>query len=482
MIKLNISRPPVTPLIVACALFMEHLDSTIISAALPTIAHALQTSPLHLGTAIASYMLGLAMFIPLSGWMADRFGARNVFCAAIVVFTLSSLFCGLAWDLTSLVAARLLQGVGAAMMTPVGRLVLLRSVPRARLVNAMSWMSVPALIGPLLGPPLGGLIVTYTSWRWIFLVNLPIGMLGFFLARLHIANVKERNPDRFDLPGFAMIGLAMAALVSGCETLGRHEVPFEVTVALLAASFLLFALYLLHIRKVREPLIDPLMLKNGAFRASVTGGFLFRLATGAMPLLLPVMLQNGFGMTPADSGWLMLAGAIGAIPSKIAAQPILRRFGFRRVLLVDATLCALFFAAYAGFSRDTPTWLIFAALMFGGVCRSLMFTLLNTVAFADMPQRLLSRSNTFYTTQQQLSLSLGAALAALTVEMTLGYHGHETPSANDFGLPFLALAALTFLSAIPYFGLSQHTGSDMSGHANASKSLKIAEATTDEQG
>lgn len=464
MLKLNIPRPSITPLIVASALFMEHVDSTIIATALPTISRALDASPLHLSLAVTAYMLSLAMFIPLSGWMADRFGARTVFCSAIIVFVIGSLACGLAFDLPSLVLARILQGMGGAMMTPVGRLVLLRSVPRSQLVDAIAWMAAPALIGPLIGPPLGGWIVTYVSWRWIFLVNLPIGILGFVLARKYIANVREKATERFDFPGFIMIGLAMAGFVFGFETIGRRMVPASVTTALLVTGCVLTGAYAWHIRKMREPLLDPRMMAYGTYKASVISGSLFRIAIGAMSFLLPIMFQNGFGMTPAACGSLLIAGAMGAIPIKFVTQRILRRWGFRAAMIGGAMFSAVFFMIYAAFSSQTPFWAMFIALMVGGVFRSFQFTSLNTVAYADMPERHLSRANTLYTTLQQLTIGLGVALAALMLDTTRRIQNHASLAANDFWPSLIILAALAGLSAMPFFGMSRHAGSDISGH------------------
>ncbi|MER2520592.1 MAG: DHA2 family efflux MFS transporter permease subunit [Bdellovibrionales bacterium] len=479
MIKINMSRPQITSLIVASALFMEHLDSTIIATALPTIARALDASPLHLSLAMTAYMLSLAMFIPLSGWMSDRFGARTVFASAIVVFTVGSLACGLSWDLLSLVLARILQGLGGAMMTPVGRLVLLRSVPRAQLVDAIAWMAAPALIGPLVGPPLGGWIATHLSWRWIFLVNMPIGVLGFILVRKYVANVHEKNAERFDFAGFVMISLAMAGLVFGCETVGRQMIPASATAAMLAGSVALAALYAMHIRKVSAPLIDPRMMNYATYRASVIGGSLFRIATGAMTFLLPVMLQSGFGMTPIDCGWLLIAGAIGAIPTKFFTKPILSRWGFRSVLFANALLCAAFFALYVAFTPRTHIWLMFIVFVAGGAFRSLQFTSLNTVAYADMPERLLSRANTLYTTLQQCMLSLGVALAALMIDATRRANGHINLAAHDFWPSCLALAIIMGTSAIPYVAISPHAGETMSGH-RANRARQAAEVSAEE--
>ena len=318
------TRDILTPLIVACALFMEQMDGSIIATALPGIARSLQTDPLHLNLAITSYMFSLAVFIPLSGWMADRFGARAVFRAAIVVFVLGSVACGCAVDLWTLVLSRVLQGMGGAMMVPVGRLVLLRTIPKAQLVSAMGWVTAPALLGPVMGPPVGGLIVTYASWRLIFFINVPIGLLGFYLASKYIQDIKGRAREDLDLAGFVLMGLAMAGLVLGFETVGRGLLPGVVVAGITLTGVLCLLGYLFHVRRVALPIIDLSLLRFPTYRASVVGGSLFRIGIGGLPFLLPMMLQYGFGLTPAASGFLTFASAAGAVLMKIVATPVIR--------------------------------------------------------------------------------------------------------------------------------------------------------------
>ncbi|HUY68015.1 MAG TPA: MFS transporter, partial [Alphaproteobacteria bacterium] len=310
MPKLRLSR--IVPLIVACALFMEQLDGSIIATALPAIARDLRTDPLHLNLAITSYMFSLAVFIPLSGWIADRFGTRTVFRAAIVVFTLGSVLCGVSQDLWQLIAARILQGAGGAMMVPVGRLAMLRTVPRRELVNAMTWLTTPALIGPVLGPPLGGFIVTYASWRWIFYVNVPIGLLGIVLATVFIEDMRGEKREPLDWRGFLLMGLALSGLVFSFETVGRRLVAGDVVGALFAGGALCVGLYLVHMRNHDHPIVDLRLVRFQTYRISLASGMLFRVGIGALPFLLPMMLQVGFGLSAATSGLITFGSALGA--------------------------------------------------------------------------------------------------------------------------------------------------------------------------
>ncbi|MGH6958973.1 MAG: MFS transporter, partial [Dongiaceae bacterium] len=371
-------RQILVPLIVACALFMENLDSTVLSTSLPAIARSLGENPLHLNLAITSYLFSLAVFIPISGWVADRFGARQVFRAAIVVFTAGSILCGTSDSLTGFVLARILQGIGGAMMVPVGRLVVLRTVSKVELVRAMAYLTVPALVGPVLGPPLGGFITTYVSWRWIFWINVPIGILGVILVSLFIEDIRELRPPPLDLRGFLLTAAGLTGLVVGFETVGRGVLPTGTILALSAVGSAFLTLYVRHARRTAHPAIDLTLLRIPTFRASLVGGLLFRVGIGAEPFLLPLMLQAGFGMSAFESGTLTFVTAVGALTMKLSVEPILRRFGFRPVLVANALICGGVLMTYGLLEPGTPAWVIMALLLAAGFFRSLQFTSINT--------------------------------------------------------------------------------------------------------
>jgi EmrB/QacA subfamily drug resistance transporter len=455
----------VVPLIVACALFMENLDSTALSTALPAIAASLGESPLRLSLAISSYLFSLAVFIPVSGWVADRYGARNVFRLAIVVFVLGSILCSFATSALWLVLARAVQGMGGAMMVPVGRLIMLRSVPKADLVRAMAWLTVPALIGPVLGPPVGGFITTYLSWRWIFWINVPIGLLGLLLVTRFIPDVREERPPPLDLSGFVLSALGLVGLVFGFETIGRDLVPESTTLLLLVAGALGVLLYVLHARRSPHPLVDLALLRVPTFRASVAGGFLFRIGVGATPFLLPLMFQAGFGLSAFGSGMLTFAAAAGAMAMKVTAAPVLRLFGFKRVLIGNAIVSACFLAAIGLFEPETPHLVILGVLLVGGFFRSLQFTSINTLGYADIERERMSRATSFASMMQQLSLSVGVGAGALLLHLSVAMRGGEHLVAADFAPAFFAIALVAALSTLVYLPLSPDAGAEVSGRA-----------------
>ena len=456
------ARTFVIPLIVATALFMENLDATVIATALPSIARSLGESPLTLNLAITCYLLSLAVFIPVSGWVADRFGARRVFQAAILVFLLGSIGCGLSQNLWQMVSARVLQGLGGAMMVPVGRLVILRTVEKAQLVKAMAYLTVPALIGPVVGPPLGGFITTYASWHWIFWINVPIGIVGLILAQRLIPDLKEDKVPRLDGRGFLLSGLGLAALVFGFETLGHGMLPDWAVGSLLGGGATLVLLYCLHARRHPAPLLELKLLRIPTFRTSMLGGLLFRVGMGALPFLLPLMLQLGFGLNALESGLLTFAGAAGALTMKFVAGPILRRHGFRRVLVANSVICAGFLALNAAFTPATPHWLMIACFLAGGFFRSLEFTAVNALGYSDIMKEQMSRASAFASMAQQLSLSIGVGLGALVLHLTIGGGGGE-PGAADFAPAFLAVAAVTLLAVPVFLRLPDGAGAEVSG-------------------
>jgi EmrB/QacA subfamily drug resistance transporter len=452
------------PLIVACSLFMENLDSTIIATALPSIARSLGENPVRLSLAITCYLFSLAVFIPISGWVADRFGARNVLRTGIAIFTIGSIACGLSESLTGFVVARTLQGMGGAMMTPVGRLVLLRSVPKPELVNAMAWVTMPALIGPMLGPPIGGFITTYADWRWIFWINVPIGLLGILLVSRFIPNTRETRPPPFDGWGFVLCAVGLLGLVIGFEALGRAELTTPVILSSLAIGCVGLSAYGVHARRVAHPVVDLSLLKIPTFRAGVVGGSLFRIGIGAVPFLLPLMLQLGFGLSAFDSGMLTFAAAAGAMTMKATAAPIIRLLGFKRVLVGNALVSAIFLAATGLFQPTTPHFVIIAVLLVGGFFRSLQFTSINVVAYAEVPEDRMSRATSFASMAQQLSLSIGAGSGALLVHMTVAAEGRALPGPGDFLPAFVAVALISASSALLFARLSAQAGAEMSGH------------------
>ena len=465
--RLSLPGQSLAPYVVACAMFMQSLDSTVIATALPTIAHSLGENPLRLNVAITCYLLSLAVFIPVSGWTADRFGARRVFSWAIVVFTLGSIACGAANSLSALVAARILQGMGGALMVPVGRLVLLRTVPKSELVRAMSFVSVPALIGPITGPVLGGFIVTYASWRWIFFINIPIGILGIVLVNLLVGDLKETGRRPLDRSGFVLTGIGLASLAFGFENVGRGTLPNGIVLGLLALGAASLALYVGHARRVDHPIIDLKLFDIPTYAMASIGGFLFRTGLGALPFLLPLMLQVGFGLNALHSGMLTFASAAGAMLMKTSAVRILRTFGFRLVLVGDAVVSAGFLFGYSLFRPDTPHFVIFLALLIGGFFRSLQMTSINTLSYADVPPAMLSRATSLTSMAQQLSQTAGIAVAALMLHIVLTLRGGATLAAVDFYPVFVGVAVISLLS-IPFFmKMSADAGAEVSGRAPA---------------
>lgn len=461
---MKLAREFVVPLVIACAFFMEQIDGSIITTAIPKIASSLHTDPLHLNLAITSYMLSLSVFIPLSGWIADRFGARNIFRLAIVLFILGSLACGLSNNLWQLVMARIFQGFGGAMMMPIGRLVLLRTIPKAKLVDAIALMTAPAMIGPILGPPIGGIIVTYASWRWIFFINVPIGIVGFLLATRYFEPIRGRKREPLDFTGFTLLALSLSGLMFFFETIGRNLTSEIFVYGSAALGALTMALYYIHTRRIKHPVVDLRPMRYQTYRSALMGGSLFRIGVGAMPFLLPLMLQYGFGMSPAMSGFITLAGAAGAILMKIAARTVIRAMGFRHLLIWNTVLNALFFAGCAFFTKNTGMGLIFVVLLIGGVFRSLQFTSLNTVAYADIPEYLLSRANTLYSMAQQLTLSMGVATGAFLLNLSLRFRGSAHLEVQDFWTTFWILAGLCLVSVASFLPLPANAGAEVSGH------------------
>jgi len=452
-----------TALIIATALFMENMDGTVISTSLPAIARDLHQDPIVLKLALTSYMLTLAVFIPASGWVADRFGARTVFCSAIVVFTFGSVLCGASSSLPTLIAARVFQGLGGAMMVPVGRLVLLRSVAKSDLVSAMAYLTVPALIGPVAGPPLGGFITTYFHWRWIFWINVPIGVLGILLSLRFIQNLREEAVPRFDFKGFVLSGVGLLSFIAGLSTIGRGIAPYWLVVAMIVIGLLSLVAYVRHARSEKNAIIDLKLLAIPTFFTGVAGGLIFRIGIGAMPFLLPLLLQVGFGLTPFESGSLTFATAAGALLMKFTASTVLRQFGFRLTLVVNSLISGVFIAACALFTPSTPHWLLLLALLAGGFFRSLEFTALNVISYADIDPPQMSRATSFASVSQQMSGAIGVAVAAMCIEAIQFGFGDSELMSRDLSLAFVAVAIVSSLSVFVFARLKPDAGAAVSG-------------------
>jgi EmrB/QacA subfamily drug resistance transporter len=449
-------------LIIATALFMEALDATVLATALPTMARDFGVRAPEMSIALTAYLLALAIFIPASGTIADRFGSRDVFRSAIALFVVGSLSCGLAPSLPLIVVARFMQGIGGAMMIPVGRLVLLRSVAKQDMVNAMSWLIMPAMIGPLVGPPVGGFIVTYLDWRWIFWLNLPVGILGFLLVGRFIVNAREPHAAAFDPGGFVLSGLSLGCLLFGFEMASRSG-EGRLAIGLLTIGALAGLLYLRHTRRHADPILDPALLAVPTFRLSVIAGSLTRITQGAQPFLLPLMMQLGFGLSAAQSGTITVATAVGSLIMKPFAPRILRRLGFRNGLTVMGLLATVGYATCASFRPGWPLPAIFAALLGCGFFMSFQFTAYNTIAYDEIDSPRMSKATSFYATFQQLTLSMGICLAATSLHVAMRLAGHDHPALGDFSVAFLTVTAVSLLATIWNLRFAADAGADLTG-------------------
>jgi EmrB/QacA subfamily drug resistance transporter len=457
------SRTRLTAVIVACALFMQNLDSTVIATALPTMARVFGVDPVRMNVALTSYLLSLAVFVPASGWIADRYGTRTVFRAAIAVFTIGSVLCGRADTLGFLVASRVLQGIGGAMMMPVGRLVLLRTAPRHELVAAMVWLTMPSLLGPVLGPPVGGLIVTYFNWRWIFDINVPIGIIGIALVTWFIQDVREASRGKFDFIGLALSGVALSGVMFGLETAGRGVVPPTLTTAIVGIGLLAGAGYALHAWRHPTPLLDFSLLKLPCFGVAFCAMMLFRTGIGAIPFLLPMMMQVGFGDSAVESGLITFASAAGALVMKPTAQLALRVFGFRDTLLWNGIISGTMLAMCAAFRPSWPVAAIYAVLLVGGFFRSLQFTAYNTLAYGDVPGSRMSAATSLYITGQQLAATIGVSAGALALEVAMRLSGHHPARPTDFSVAFIAVACLPLVAGPIALVMPRDAGDDLTG-------------------
>ncbi|WP_179402326.1 DHA2 family efflux MFS transporter permease subunit [Burkholderia guangdongensis] len=436
-------------LLVAGVFFMENLDATVIATSLPAMARDFGTAPAYLSVGVSAYLVALTVFIPISGWAADRFGARRIFGAAIVVFTLASLLCAASQGLWSFTAARALQGLGGSMMVPVGRLVVMRETPKEELVRAIAILTWPALVAPILGPPVGGWISTHWSWHWIFLLNLPLGVAAFVAA---LALIRNGPPQRqqFDLAGFALSALGFGLFMAGIEAVSRADVPHALSLGVLGAGIALLLLTVRHLRRATHPLfgLGPLAVRT--FRTTAVGGSLFRIAISTAPFLLPLMFQIGFGYSAVQAGTLLLWLFAGNLAIKPGTTWIMHRFGFRNVLVGNGLLVAAGFVAVAQLAASTPHWLVCALLFVTGMTRSMQFTALNTIGFADVPPSQVRDANTLFSVLQQMNGGLGIAIGALALSVAERMRGTAAglASAADFRLAFWLIAGLALLAVV----------------------------------
>jgi EmrB/QacA subfamily drug resistance transporter len=459
--KEALARGWIIPAIIGSALLMQTLEATVMSNALPTIAHALKVDPLRLNMTMTMFLLASAVCLPVSGWMADKVGAKKVFMTSMVLFALSSAGCGFAQSLPQLIVGRIFQGVAASMMAPVGRLVLLRTTPKNELVGAMSVLTMPALVGPVIGPVLGGAIVTFFNWRWIFYINLPVALVGVALVRAFVPNVKEQAVSPLDWWGIMLTGLGLAGLIFGFENLGRDFLPVAEVAGLFAVSAICFGLYWLHARDNPHAIIDLSIFRVKTFQTGVVGGGFFRVAMGSTPFLLAMLLQIGFGMSAFRAGLMTFISAAGALVMKTTAPPILRRFGFKQVLVVNGVICSSTFIAYAFFRPTTAHWLIMAVLATGGFFRSLQFTTLNGLAYAEIDQDRMSRASTTSSMAQQLVQSVGIGLAAMLLHFISRWKGETRLTWDAVSPAFAIIGAVTFISLFWYVRLPANAGEEL---------------------
>ncbi|MBB5445454.1 MULTISPECIES: MFS transporter [unclassified Paraburkholderia] len=451
------------PMIVAVPMFLQAVDTSILGTALQSIAASLNVEILHLNFAISAYLLSLALFLPASGWLTDRFGTRRVFCSAVAIFSLASALCGAATSITQIVLFRILQGLGGAMMVPVGRLILLRSIPPAQLVMAMVWFTVPGTIGRVLGPLLGGFIVTLASWRWIFLLNIPFGVLGILLSLKFVPDSRSERTERFDLTGFVLMAIGLSGVVCGVETIGRNFVPLSATIFVTSIGIVASIAYWIYSRDRTDVIIPLSIFGYKAFSITNIGGMPLRIAVGSAPIFVPLLLQVGVGFTPIQSGLTSAWLSVGAF----GIRPILRRainkFGFKPLMITATVLSAAAFAAYGSFSPGTSIYFMSAVLFMAGIVNSLGMVTMNTVGFSGVPKAIMSKATALSTMMQQTSMSFGVALCAFCLTITAQTHGHsaEHLTMSDFPMTFFIVGALSCLSVAAFISLPADEGAEL---------------------
>jgi EmrB/QacA subfamily drug resistance transporter len=464
------------PWVVATVMFMETLDATIVNTAIPAMAANLHVAPLSLKAVVASYILSLAVFIPISGWMADRYGTRRVFFSAVSIFTAASILCGVSLDAPMLVAARLLQGAGAAMMMPVGRLTIVRTFSKTELLGAMNFVVMPALVGPLLGPTVGGFIVHVVSWRYIFFVNLPVGLVALALIWRHLPDFRAEHPRPLDVVGFVLFGAGVALVSWLLEIFGEHRLDVTSSTILWVLGFGLLAAYVVHAHRTPNALLRLSLFRIRTFRIAVAGGFVTRIGMGGMPFLLPLLYQLGLGLPAWHSGLLMMPAAAAAMTMKLATRRILDALGYRRVLTINTALIGVAISLYALVGPDTPTLHIVVLSLALGFFNSMQFSAMNTLAYADVEGPETSMASTLASSMQQLSMSFGLAAASLVAGWFLG----DVPQtdhalvASALHRAFLVLAAATFCSSLMFWRLRPGDGEAVSRGA-AARAPKLVE-------
>jgi EmrB/QacA subfamily drug resistance transporter len=453
-------------ILVATAFFMENLDGTVIATALPDMGKSFHVSPVDLNIGMTAYLLMLAVFIPISGWVADKIGARTVFVSAIAIFTVSSILCGLSNGIVTFTGARVIQGIGGAMMVPVGRLVVLRTTEKHNLIDAITFITWPGLIAPVVGPPVGGFITTYASWHWIFFLNVPLGIVGMALSSLLIPNLKEEKVKPFDWIGFVLSASACVSFVYGMELVGRESAQWRPTVAYLIAGSVLGLFSVLHFVRAPAPLLNLDLLKIKTFGISLQGGSLFRIAISVSPFLLPLMFQVGFGLNAFRSGLLMLGLFTGNLLMKTVVTPVLRRFGFRTVLTTNGILNAILMSCCALLFPQTATIIVLFVLFVNGLSRSMQFTAVGTLAFADIAKPDMSSATSFFSMLTQMSMGMGVAVGAIALRIAGFFDGnsHGAPTTKEFHIAFLLVALLSVVATLDCFLLASDAGAMVSGH------------------
>jgi EmrB/QacA subfamily drug resistance transporter len=453
---------------------MEQMDSTVIATSLPAIAADIGADPISLKLALTAYFVSLAIFIPVSGWIADRYGAKRIFRIAIGVFMIGSICCAFSDSLLTFVLSRFLQGIGGSMMTPVARFVLVRATPKNELVAAMSWLTIPALIGPISGPPLGGFLTTYLSWHWIFWINIPIGILGIILVTRFLSEVKGNTDRPIDIPGAVLCGIAFSGIMFGVSVISLPAIPSYDGYIAIVAGFIAGFFYLRHARRAAHPILDPKLFRHPLFRNGIVGASLFRIGIGAFPFLMPLMLQLAFGLSPFESGLTTFVAAIGAILSKIGTARLYAAAGFRNTLVTTAIAGCLFLAINGLFTPQTPHLLLMSALLLGGVLRSFFFTGVNALVFSEIDDTQAAQATSINSVFQQLSIASGVALGGGVLEVATHLNGGVL-ALEDFHIAWFAVAFVAVLGVIPFLRMPPDAGSEVSGHRLRGVAAKPAE-------